>query len=76
MKNRVKIANNSNANLFISIHMNKLNQSKYYGWQTFYKSSDEKSIKLAKSIQTSLNKSIQKENVKCRFWYTKRYGRK
>ena len=48
--------------MFISIHLNKISDQKYYGWQTFYKSSDENSIKLAKSIQNNLNKSIQKKN--------------
>ena len=62
LKNRVKIGNESSADAFVSIHLNKIPEQKYSGWQTFYKSSDEKSIKLAKSIQTSLNKSIQKEN--------------
>ena len=42
--------------------MNKIPQQQYYGWQTFYKENDEKSMKLAKSIQTNLNDAIQKEN--------------
>lgn len=46
----------------MSIHLNKIPQEKYSGWQTFYKSSDENSIKLAKTIQNSLNESIQKDN--------------
>lgn len=62
LKNRVKIGNESSADAFVSIHLNKIPQQKYSGWQTFYKSSDENSIKLAKSIQTNLNESIQKEN--------------
>ena len=60
--NRVKIGNESSADIFVSIHLNKILQSQYYGWQCFYKSSDENSIKLAKQIQENLNKSIQKEN--------------
>lgn len=60
--NRVKIGNESSADIFVSIHLNKIPQSQYYGWQCFYKSSDENSIKLAKQIQENLNKSIQKEN--------------
>lgn len=43
MKNRVEIANNSNAEMFVSIHMNKLEQTQYSGWQTFYKNQDEDS---------------------------------
>ncbi len=62
MKNRVDIANNSNAELFVSIHMNKLPQTKYSGWQTFYKNKDETSKQIAQNIQTSLNYFIKKEN--------------
>lgn len=62
MKSRADIANNSNAEIFISIHMNKLDQSKYSGWQTFYKNKDENSKKIAENIQTSLNYFIKKEN--------------
>lgn len=62
LKNRVKIGNESSADAFVSIHLNKIPQKQYSGWQTFYNSSNENSIKLAKSIQNSLNESIQKEN--------------
>ena len=64
MKNRAKIANNSNAEVFVSIHMNKLNETKYSGWQTFYKNKDDKSKKLAQCIQSSLNSFIEKENTR------------
>ena len=62
MKNRVSIANNSNAELFISIHMNKLEQTQYSGWQTFYKNDDLISKKIAQNIQSSLNNFLKKEN--------------
>ena len=62
IRNRVKIGNESSADIFVSIHLNKITQSQYDGWQTFYKTNDEKSMKLAKSIQTNLNDAIQKEN--------------
>ena len=62
MKNRVKIGNNSDAELFLSIHMNKLPQSQYFGWQTFYKNKDITSKKIAQYIQTSLNNYIGIEN--------------
>lgn len=62
MKSRVDIANNSNAEIFVSIHMNKLEQTKYSGWQTFYKNNDDTSKKIAERIQTSLNYFIKKEN--------------
>ena len=62
IRNRVKIGNESSADIFVSIHLNKIPQQQYYGWQCFYKPKDENSIKLAKQIQENLNKSIQKEN--------------
>lgn len=60
--NRVKIGNESSADIFVSIHLNKIPQQQYYGWQTFYQEGNEQSINLAKSIQVNLNDSIQKEN--------------
>lgn len=62
MKNRVKIANDSNADIFVSIHLNKFKNEKYYGWQTFYRTGDESSKKLAESIQNNLNNYISVEN--------------
>ena len=62
IKNRVKIGNTSSADIYVSIHLNKIPQSKYYGWQCFYNTKNDKSIDLAKSIQEKLNEAIQKEN--------------
>lgn len=62
IKNRVKIGNNSSADIFVSVHLNKISQSQYYGWQTFYKEGNEQGKKLATSIQNNLNEAIQKEN--------------
>ncbi|MFR2533779.1 MAG: N-acetylmuramoyl-L-alanine amidase CwlD [Clostridia bacterium] len=60
--NRVKIGNESSADIFVSIHLNKIPQQQYWGWQCFYKEGNEQSMKLAKSMQTNLNEAIQKEN--------------
>lgn len=60
--NRVKIGNESSADIFVSIHLNKIPQPQYDGWQCFYKDGNEQSIKLAKEIQENLNECIQKEN--------------
>lgn len=62
IKNRVKIGNSSSADIFVSIHLNKISQSQYYGWQTFYKDGNEQSKKLATCLQNNLNEAIQKEN--------------
>lgn len=60
--NRVKIGNESSADIFVSIHLNKIPQKQYDGWQTFYKADSEEGRKLAICIQESLGKAIQKEN--------------
>ena len=60
--NRVKIGNESSADIFVSIHLNKIPQQQYDGWQTFYNAQSEEGQKLAVSIQNNLNEAIQKEN--------------
>lgn len=62
IKNRVKIGNNSSADIFVSIHLNKINEHQYYGWQCFFKNNNEDSKELAKSLQKNLNESISREN--------------
>ena len=62
IRNRVKIANSPSADAFVSIHLNKIPQQQYWGWQCFYNTKNEKSINLAKKIQSNLNESIQVEN--------------
>ncbi len=62
IKNRVKIGNESSADIFVSIHLNKIPQQQYYGWQCFYKEGNEESERLAKSIQNNLNGTLQKNN--------------
>ena len=62
IKNRVKIGNSSSADIFVSIHLNKINDIQYYGWQTFFKSGNEKGKSLATAIQNNLNEAIQREN--------------
>ncbi len=62
IRNRVKIGNESSADIFVSIHLNKIPQEQYWGWQTFYKQDSEQGHKLANCIQSSLNEAIQKDN--------------
>ena len=62
IKNRVKIGNESSADIFVSIHLNKIPQKQYWGWQTFFKNGSEESKKLAECLQNGLNETIQKEN--------------
>lgn len=49
--NRIKLINNSGADLYLSIHMNYLVDSRYYGAQVFYTKNNEI---LAKELQESM----------------------
>lgn len=60
--NRVKIGNESSADAFVSVHLNKIPEQQYDGWQAFYKEGDEQGQKLATSIQSALGEAIQKDN--------------
>ena len=62
LKNRAQLANNEEADIFVSIHLNKIEQNQYYGWQTFYQENNANSKILADKIQNNLNYTIQKEN--------------
>jgi len=59
---RVKLGNESSADIFVSVHLNKGESEKYNGWQTFYREADEKGIRLAKCIQNGLRETINVEN--------------
>ena len=61
LKNRVKVGNESSADIFVSIHLNKIPQTQYSGAQTFFKNGNDSDKKLANSIQDSLNETIEKE---------------
>jgi N-acetylmuramoyl-L-alanine amidase len=60
--NRIKLINNSNADLYLSIHQNFLDDSSYFGPQVFYKIED---ISLAKIMQKYLNEgSFSNRDIK------------
>ena len=62
MKNRLKLFNESENNIVISIHQNKFTQEEYKGSQVFYSINNRESEKLAKSIKTSIKTLIQPDN--------------
>lgn len=55
--NRIKIINESNADLYLSIHLNYFNNSIYKGAQVFYNKKYDKNEVLAKNIQKNLNEN-------------------
>lgn len=60
LKNRVKIGNESSADIFVSIHLNKIAEEKYNGWQAFYKVENEESQNLAGCIQEAIQEVVRK----------------
>ncbi len=54
--NRIALINNSKADLYLSIHLNYLTDTTYYGPQVFYL--DDKTLNLATIIQETLNASL------------------
>ena len=64
MKNREKIIVESEADAFVSIHMNKFTDSKYSGPQVFYGRHNEKSELLAKNVQESLIDRLNPPSVR------------
>ena len=61
MHKRKAIKESSNADIFVSIHMNKFSQAKYSGAQVFY-AKDENSQKLGEHIQNAMVNLLNPEN--------------
>lgn len=64
MSGRITIANNTNSDLFISIHQNAYVDERVVGAQVFYFNTSEDSKKLAKYIQKELNAIINIDKPK------------
>lgn len=62
LKNRKKMIKESGVDAFISIHLNKFQQSKYYGAQTFYPKGQDDSKLLSKFIQDELKRVVDNTN--------------
>lgn len=60
--NRLKIANENENAVFVSIHQNKFPQSKYWGAQVFYGGKNENSKELAEHLQNTIVKMLQPSN--------------
>ena len=55
LNNRVKIINESGADLCISIHLNKYDSPKYWGWQTFFNENSEEGKRLINYVREAFN---------------------
>lgn len=64
LQNRKKMMEESYADVFVSIHLNKFEQSQYYGAQVFYSTANEQSKILAEIIQKELIENIDNGNTR------------
>ncbi len=62
LQNRVRLANKSTGDFFISIHLNSIPSDKWRGAQTFYYPIREENEEMAKSIQSELIRNLQNTN--------------
>lgn len=60
--NRIDLINNSKADLYVSIHINYLDDKSYYGGQIFYYGEENK--KLAEKIQARFNEISYPRSIK------------
>ena len=60
--NRRNIVNNSDCDIFISIHLNYFTESQYKGAQVFYETTHPESQKLAEVIQSELITVLDEQN--------------
>lgn len=67
LNRRKKMMDESSADIVVSIHMNKLNEStdsKWFGAQTFYPPNSPEAQKLAESIQRTLKEMVDPSNIR------------
>lgn len=62
--NRMSIAEKHPDSIFLSIHQNHFDQSKYYGAQVFYSKNNPESQIIAECIQSSIASKLQPENTR------------
>lgn len=62
LKERKKAIDTLGADVFVSIHMNKFEQTKYKGAQVFFDNSSAENKRLAESIQQALMEVVDKSN--------------
>ena len=59
--NRAKMINDSNADLYLSIHLNSMANTKWSGAQVFYDDINEKNIDIANNFQKYFNKYLNSD---------------
>lgn len=62
LQNRVKMINDSEADLFLSVHLNAFPSSRWKGAQTFYTKRYEENEQVAKFIQAEIKRNLENTN--------------
>ena len=75
LDNRANIINNSNSDIFLSLHLNYYNSSIWYGAQTFYTNNNKNNKLLAQIIQKKFKKNLDTDReiklINDRYLYNK-----
>ncbi|NRD77569.1 N-acetylmuramoyl-L-alanine amidase CwlD [Bacillus sp. BRMEA1] len=66
LKKRLKMINDSDNDLFISIHLNAIPSAKWSGAQTFYAPQHEENARVAKFIQDELRRNLENTTRKAK----------
>ncbi|WP_066371479.1 N-acetylmuramoyl-L-alanine amidase CwlD [Neobacillus fumarioli] len=66
LKKRLKMINDSNNDLFISIHLNAIPSARWSGAQTFFAPQHEENARVAKFIQDELRKNLENTTRKAK----------
>ena len=64
IRNRMKLINDTENSIFVSIHQNSYTSPKYWGTQVFYSSNTDESREIAQSIQSSVVTELQPDNTR------------
>lgn len=62
LRNRIRFAEEAEADVFVSIHMNKFFQSQYSGMQVYYSQNNPASADFAAAVQGSVREHLQSDN--------------
>lgn len=62
LRNRLRIAEDTGATLFVGIHMNKFPKAQYRGLQVWYSPNDPKSADYASFVQSYVKSTLQPDN--------------
>lgn len=66
LRRRLRMVNNSEADFFVSIHLNAITSSRWSGAQTFYSTNVDENARAAKFIQEELRDNLENTNRKAK----------